>query len=494
MTPDRPNSLNAAIAPNIFDAFLDTKLLLPLVLGHLLSPRLWDFSKRVQKRFATTEQMRSVDSAPNSDALFMVKAIQLELNRHFKHLHQNEYAEIYGELNLADEAHRLGKSRMDFAVEKLLASYRKLLDSGTISAETFQRMTTGLEQGRFPAFYYANFDVIRANRLLGSGKASAPLGLTSCLDEVSIFAALAMTLPAGNIENVISLSSVTHYTAFGWSQSGEIWWFYGKNKLLTATDWKQLVAQDFNGDAQAAFNRYLQDFDRITSVAGTFDMTTGHTAIPLDHIEEIVQKLDQFFDCRLQQLAAGLAQPKTILPETEIASILRGLLGTQSIEQARARLLDSDDHACQQVLYSYRSLKVNDLQPYLTVARHHPHARRIGAGLQSLQEAFDLVQNIPGKASIFDDRDRIAMPDETLRLQTGSDIDKALLLHVLIEHYQTTIHYQTTTAAESLISTLVTSDDSYVCGPHTCFSLNTMTMTSHPQHGVRMTFADPIEL
>jgi hypothetical protein len=86
------------------------------------------------------------------------------------------------------------------------------------------------------------------------------------------------------------------------------------------------------------------------------------------------------------------------------------------------------------------------------------------------------------------------MPDETLRLQTGSDIDKALLLHVLIEHYQTTIHYQTTTAAESLISTLVTSDDSYVCGPHTCFSLNTMTMTSHPQHGVRMTFADPIEL
>ena len=487
MTPDRPNSLNIAIAPNIFDAFLDTQLLLPLILGHLLSPSLWDFNKRIQKLLTSTEQTQSVDPVLYEDPLLAVKAIQHVLNRHFKHLHQNELAEIYGELNLADEGHRLGQTNMEFAVEKLMASYRKLLGTGSISSEIFQRMTTGLEQGRFPAFYYANFDVIRANRLLGASKTSAPLGLTSCLDEVSLFAALAMMLPAGNIQNVIALSSVTHYTAFGWSPRGDIWWFYGKNNLLSATDWQQLVAQDFNGDARAAFNLRLDDFDRITSVAGTFDLTTGHTTIPLDHIDEIAQKLDQFFGCRLQQLTAGLAQPIVVRPEAATAPILRDLLGTQSIEQARVRLLNSDDPSCQQVLYSYRSLQVHNLLPYLSVARHNPRAKQIGSTLQSLQEAFDLVRSIPGMGSIFDDRDRLAMPDETLRLQTGSDIDKALLLHVLIEHYLTA------SCAEGLISTLITSEDSYVCGPRFCFSLNTMTTTPQPTHGVQMTFADRIQ-
>ena len=40
---------------------------------------------------------------------------------------------------------------------------------------------------------------------------------------------------------------------------------------------------------------------------------------------------------------------------------------------------------------------------------------------------------IAGSESIFEDPDRIAMLDETIRFDTGSDRDKALLLHVLIE-------------------------------------------------------------
>lgn len=34
------------------------------------------------------------------------------------------------------------------------------------------------------------------------------------------------------------------------------------------------------------------------------------------------------------------------------------------------------------------------------------------------------------------------MPDETLRLKTGTDRDKALLLHVLLEHYMQTNQLQ----------------------------------------------------
>lgn len=487
MTSDSPNSLSAAIAPNIFDAFTDTNLLLPLVLGHLLSPGLWDFNKRVQKRLTLKESKQPVDPEQKSDPLFAIKAIQLEINKHFKHLQQNEYAEIYGELNLADEALRLGKSKMDFAVQKLIDSYSKILRSGTISTVTFQLMTKSLEQAKFPAFYYANFDVIRANRLLENARASAPLGLTSCLDEVSIFAALAMMLPAGNVKNVIALSSITHYTAFGWTERGESWWFYGKNKLLTQADWRQRVAQDFNGDAQAAFNHHLDDFDRITSVAGTFDLANGMTSIPLAHLDEIVEKLEQFFDCRLQQVTSAFTRPIKVLSESPVAPILRELLGTRSIEQARTRLLHSGDKSCLQVLYSYRSLEVKNLNPYLAVARHNPYCKQIGTALNSLQECFDLVQSLQGNTSIFNDRDRIAMPDETLRLRTGSDVDKALLLHVLLEHFQTKI------SAKSFISTIVTREDSFVCSPDFCFSLHAMAVVPYPAIDVLRTFADPIE-
>ena len=44
-----------------------------------------------------------------------------------------------------------------------------------------------------------------------------------------------------------------------------------------------------------------------------------------------------------------------------------------------------------------------------------------------------MVRACEGTESIFDDRDRIALPDETMRYRTGSDRDKALLLHVLLD-------------------------------------------------------------
>ena len=45
----------AAIAPNIFDGFADTRLLLPLVLGNLLSQNLWDFSARIQAKIVAAD-------------------------------------------------------------------------------------------------------------------------------------------------------------------------------------------------------------------------------------------------------------------------------------------------------------------------------------------------------------------------------------------------------------------------------------------------------
>jgi hypothetical protein len=82
----------------------------------------------------------------------------------------------------------------------------------------------------------------------------------------------------------------------------------------------------------------------------------------------------------------------------------------------------------------------------------------IGAArtLSSPQEAIALVGTITGSRSIFDDRDRIAMPDETLRLRTGTDRDKALLLHVLLEE-QTRVQQR-----DAQVTSIYADDDSMV--------------------------------
>ena len=49
-----------------------------------------------------------------------------------------------------------------------------------------------------------------------------------------------------------------------------------------------------------------------------------------------------------------------------------------------------------------------------------------------MPDALSIVASLTGRDSIFGSRDRIAMPDETLYFNTGSDRDRALLLYTLL--------------------------------------------------------------
>ena len=95
------------------------------------------------------------------------------------------------------------------------------------------------------------------------------------------------------------------------------------------------------------------------------------------------------------------------------------------------------------------------------------------------------VTAIGGTESIFEDRNRIAMPDETARFGTGTIRDKALLLHVLLERVL---------GAERLagigIETLFSETDSFVRGGHFCISLSKMTYVSQVEGNIRYRIAD----
>jgi hypothetical protein len=476
------SALDGAIAPNIFDSFADAGVLLPLVLGNLLSQNLWDFSARIQAKLAAEASEIGTDEDP----LKYIKAIQRQLDRHFKHLHPSEVALICGELNLSDERQRLGSESVDRALETIEANFQQRLSTGSIPREAIEPLLTRIKLGYFPAFFYTNVDVVLANKRLLGRKSSAPLGLTSCLDEVAIFTALAMTMPGGGVANVIALTSASHYTAFGWTHTGQAWWFYGKNKLFCRQDWDELVAQQFDGHPQQAFDFYFKDMTRIVCVTGSLDLVTGDNGISTEDMTEIIEQLDRFFGVRLSQLSVGRSKPIQTKKGSSFAPILRELLGVQSLERTRMHLSGQTDPHLLPALYSYRTLALHDLRPYLWVARHQPLCLALGRALKSRQDAIDIVKKITGNVSIFQDRNRIAMPDETLRLKTGSDRDKALLLHVLFEHLKAA------TSESVRIETLFSAEDSFVCIDSFCLSTNTLGEVEYPIFGVIAHLTDDV--
>jgi hypothetical protein len=308
--------------------------------------------------------------------------------------------------------------------------------------------------------------------------------LTSCVDETAIFAALAMTLPLGTIKNVVALTSPNHTTAFGWNHDGTPWWFYGKNKLYFAQDWQNSVKEKAGGDAQLAFNQVMNDMGRIISVAGTFDLTTGQTNLIEAHINEIAQKMDELFGVRLQQLQTGLNHARILLPEDPLAPYLRSLLSSQNISVVQKTLEQSQDPACEVVLYSYRSLNVKTPYFYLKAAREQPNSKALAKTLSTVEQALAIVRGVVGHESVFQDRNRIAMPDETLRFGTGSDRDKALLLHVLLEHLP-----KPPTATYSVVSIFM-SEASYVCFGDRIIELPSLKEVALPNEPIVLRLAD----
>lgn len=421
-------SFKSLVAPNIFDAYANPNLLLYLVASNLLSPATWELSEKIRNRVSKS------NLAENPSDRLLIAEVQKVLDRNFHHLHVAQVVHLYGELDLAEERVRLGPECVDMAMRQIQRTFEARILSGDIPSAALQPAIDRMGEGRFPAYAYGNIDLVRANKRL-TGKSHASVrGLTSCVDETALFSALAMTLRQGSIANVIALSSPSHTSAFGWSGDGEPWWFYGKNRLYFAEDWRRVVSLSQSGDPQQVFDALLGDMNRIVSVAGTFDFETGETNLPEVHIEEVAAQMDAFFGVRLRQVEMGLSKPRAGQPEDPLADCLRQLLGANSLAAVQEILSSAPHEASQGVLYAFRSVSVEDLRPYLEVAREQPNSRQLARTLVGVEDALDVIRAIDGSASILGSRDRIAMPDETLRLRLGTDRDKALLLHVLLEH------------------------------------------------------------
>jgi len=426
-------SLSIAVAPDLFDVLFDSELIATLCMSDLLSTGLWT---QIEKIRAELDSHQLDDSHVSADIPPVINAVQKYINKRFTHLHPTDVAAIYGLTDLDAASARFPAERFDLLLQDLekffvfFSAQREPL--GSVGLQT----VAWLNNKKFPAYFYLNIDLINAHKNLTGHAIKSPNGLTSCLDEAALFISMALVLPkAGELRALMVMSSVSHYSAFGYSERGQRWWFNGKNQLYSQPDWRNRVAEQFNGDAQACFDSLFSNFSKITTVSGAFDFDDGQCSIPDAYLDEYVREMQAFFGVSLRQVKQALDIKRAASAESNQAAFLRDLIGLPSRRVLYDRLVQSEDMWALKVFYSYRSLNVSDKRPYLLNARRNPQAKIVASNAVCTEALLETVRSLPGEQSIFQDRDRIAMPDETLRLKTGTDRDKGLLLHVLFEHY-----------------------------------------------------------
>jgi hypothetical protein len=477
---------SAAVSPNIFDVLCNSTLITPILLANLLSSNLWLLSEKIRSKYSLSQGALKPAPTPIPAIAIRVdglsktlREIQRQIDRGFKHVHPNEIAEIYGYLDIQTERRRLGDEQLNTTLDKLQQAFKERAALGEQQATLTNVILNDISHDRFPAYIYQNYDLVHAHRKFRGHGSRAPDGLTSCLDETTIFVALVLALNPDEVSGIAILSSQTHYSAFGYGPDNEPWWFYGKNRLYSKKQWRLMVDENFGGDAQRCFDALFADFNKITTAAGAFEFDTGQCSIEVADLQQYLEQVDDFFGMRLRQVARALSHPRQAAAESPFNAILRQTLSIQSRTDVEKLVEQLADPLLNSVRYAFRAWDVPDRTPYLHAARRNPLAIKLASQLEDVSVALLQLQKITKSESIFNDRERVALPDETLRLESGTDRDKALLLHVLLEHIA-----QRDKQTPALVKSAYGLENSWVFYQDVCYQMNDLRSVTAPHPSV----------
>jgi len=427
-----------AARPTLFDSVAEPRLIVALILADLMSPALWDFRDSVKERMEADRAKGTDDSDPTR---FVLAEIGRYVDRHLYHVSPKEMGDIWGLVSLADERRRLGQETVDYAVTDILANLRKRQELGSFRPDLDIFAT--VEDGRFPEYEYANIDVIRAYRRLLKQKKHKPLGITCCVDEATLIAALAVVLGAATFEELLLIGAPVHYTTF-FKHQGNAYWFNGKHEFYDKAAWQAQVALEAEKDGKdkaggdplsRALDRRVV-LERLIAPGGTHLLRGDRSTLDPAWEARVFEALRDFFGGEPALIAASRARgiryaasPDGALPFDELGAASDAASAGRILADLAARHPGSVFEAA---LYCHRHLDVARPEAYLAAARRGPKLTAAAAEVETLEDAMEIVRNIDGRDSIFAGRDRIALPDELLLFGTGSDRDRALLLASLL--------------------------------------------------------------
>ena len=412
------------VLPNFFDAIAHPDVVLPLILSHLLSESLWE------RRGKVIENMPNL-TVPDPSIPVELFAIKRFIDKNFEHLHPQDVAKIYGYIDVAHEKGRFGDDVIDQGIAGLARYVEFIQSTGT---DRISWMLDALADGTFPNYTYSTYDVIRAHRTYSQNRKSSSNGIVSCLDEMSLFCAAALTLPKEMLYHTIMLVGPTHYTVLFWDRERNGYWFPAKRYLFSRATWKVYVEEQHAGDIQTAFDSIMCETNRIISIRGAFDFDTGVSQIPESILRDTVDDIEQLFGFVPPHLSAAMERPIVEIPSSPYHEVYLTMLGASSRDEVfnaiHTAATERSERWAEDVLLAYRSVHVPNPERYFEAALESPLARAAAATMRTVDDAVAYVDAIPGRTSIFEEPDRIARPDEVRRRQTGPGRDRELLLRV----------------------------------------------------------------
>jgi hypothetical protein len=457
------NFLDRAVRPNILDVIGAPELVFSLVLANLMSLRTWDLAETVKHR-ETHDRMWELHRYVNS---------------HFKHELPDDVVENWETLDLAEEGQRIGTNVVDHLISVTLHAQNHVEKLGRLNERADIRPI--ISKGRFPAYFYATIDEAAAcRRLLGKQK-HKPIGVTNCLDEAALIAALLCVFEGGIPQGLCFLGSAYHYSTFLAADSNSVW-FNGKKDFFTSDSWKETIEANSPEEAKAYFESLMYMTDTIITLSGHFDAKNRVSSIPEPELRSIASEIVDFFGEGFEQIQqfANLDDVHFTAPAN--TSLIADTFASDGAKAMRARIHNLAETPSQTLarnaLYSHRGMSVPDAQPYLAAACRSLARLSARPSITSLDDAFSAIRSIAGTESIFGDRNRIAMPDEVLHYRTGSDRDKALLLYCLLS-----------VAGESVVSRQHLSirfahSTSYVSGSGFTFDISAGKLVEAPEEEV----------
>ncbi|MBI2472420.1 MAG: hypothetical protein HYV59_14460, partial [Planctomycetes bacterium] len=291
-------------------------------------------------------------------------------------------------------------------------------------------------------------------------------------------AALAMLWAAALIiwgrfppEKIVLIGNRAHVFVFLDEEDGHLFnntkWF-NRTRIQNSSELSEFVKMVTTGmDTTFFYNPSL----------GMCHCTRKGSSIPLHQLSNFYKKIKDFLSIPLKHPDPGsiqLVNSSTVIPNP---------LASDAAEECQLAIFSlaqqSPGSICDFAQYAFRRIDVPFPQAYVYAALRDYHVKQLAKNIGNIEDALAILKNIKGEKSIFDSRDRIALPDETLLFKTGNDRDKALLLFTLL---------QQSTISDPEMAIESSENNSYVYYNREWIESNTLSKFPVEPKGLRMVF------
>lgn len=409
----------AAARPTLFTASAWPDLVSGVLLSHLMSPRTWELAARA---------VAGKDGPPAA----RLAAIQHFVNTRFHHAGKFDFGRFWGLQERDTITDPIERAESDCAMSALIQCMPRSISD----AETVEMMMTWLRQGLCPQYAYPAIEVIGALPPLCEGTSRRTLGVTSCLDECVLIAALAAASGCCRLSDLLMLGSPFHYALFVLPPEGPGTWMNGKRGMADESAWRDAIAGKSAAEIQTMFDEKMVLCDRVLTPGGYCRLPNGPATLSAPVAEKMTRRLARFLGADIRQAQQVVARAKSVPDGDDASELLARLEGCAGPEEVAARVraaqAETGHPLFEAALYASRAPDVRRPDYYVAAAQRGFRALIRSAEVVTPDDALAVSKTVSGTQSVFGDTGRVALPDEVLLLGTASSNERALLLHTLL--------------------------------------------------------------